>query len=355
MTSRNITVTVAVKDRAGVSASKQLTISEQTPLPVVKGGYYLSGNGDMTADIANMNLKAFTQYHSFADGYMLPGYAKDYLKPLGVRGITGNYVCELKHYGNTNTGAQTLTLEGVRYTVPAPNMTIQKRAGTTFSKAYGYEQIWTGQCDGLLHKLVIQIRNMGGVPMNIQLASEFDTDHEFGTTEGSTNYTWAQADGRAVRALHYMLDYFKTRNLPATTTFSIGMGGFDRLSWVRLHPEDLMAKVNYIQWNAYRRTAAQTAYDVFKRTKAWTDADLGPIAKAKDIIVAEWGSPMSLNDQAAYIKTVPAALKRLNEESTTGRFVMTNYFNSNDGWGTLNPKPAGLEALRQAYLQAPYA
>ena len=354
MISRNIAVSVTVKDRTGASSTRQVNVLEQVPLPVVMGGYYVSGNGNMTADVNGMNLKSFTQYHSFADGIMIPGLNNDYLRTFGTRGILGNYVCEFKHYGNSNTGAQTFTLEGIRYTVPAPNMLIQKRSGTTFPKAYGYEQIWTGQCDGLLHKLLIQIRNMGGVPINIQLASEFDTDHEFGTTENNIGYTWAQADARAVRALNYVLDYFRSRLLPANTTFTIGMGGFDRPSWTRMHPEDLMAKVDFLQWNAYRRSAGQSAYDVFKRTKVWSDADLGPIAKSKHIMIAEWGTPMSLGDQATWIKTVPAAIKRLNEESTTGYYVMTNYFNSNDGWATLNPKAAGLDALKAIYSQNPY-
>lgn len=348
-----ITVNVTVKDKNGNTATRQVPVIQNSPI-VVRGGYYLSGNGDMSSDINGMNLKAFTQYHSFAELVMIPGSGKDYLRTLGSRGILGNYVCELKHYGNSNTGSQSFTLENVRYNVPAPNMTIQKRSGTTFPKAYGYEQIWTGQCDGLLHRLAIQIRNMGNVPINIQLASELDTDHEFGITEGNTNYTPEQADARAVRALIYMIDFIKIKGIPASTTFSIGHGGWDRNSFKRTHTEEIMSKFDYLQWNAYRRSANQTAYEVFKRTKVWSDADLGPVAKAKNILVAEWGSPSSLNDQAAYIRTVPAAIKRLNEESATGRFIMTNYFNSNDAYGTLNPKAAGLAALRDAYLTAPY-
>lgn len=348
-----ITVNVTVKDKNGNATSTQVPVIQNNPTPV-RGGYYLSGNGDMTSDINGMNLKAFTQYHSFAELVMVPGTGKDYLKTLGTRGILGNYVCELKHYGNSNTGAQSFTLDGIRYNVPAPNMVIQKRAGTTFPKAYGYEQIWTGQCDGLLHRLAIQVRNMGVMPINIQLTSELDTDHEFGTTEGSTNYTWEQADTRAIRALIYMIDFIKSKGIPASTTFSVGMGGWDRASFKRIHTEALMAKFDYLQWNAYRRAANQSAYDVFKRTKLWSDADLGPIAKSKNILVAEWGTPSSLNDQAAYIRTVPAAIKKLNDESTTGKIIMTNYFNSNDAYGTLNPKAAGLAALRDAYLTEPY-
>ena len=355
MASRNIAVTVTVKDKLGNTTSKQITVVEQDPTILVAGGYYVSGNGNMTTDTTGMNLKAFTQYHSFAELIMLPGYGKDYLKNLHAKGVWGNYVVELKHYGNSNTGVQNFTLEGKSYSVPAPSMTIQKRAGTTFPKAYGYEQVWSGQCDGLLHRLLIQIRNMGGVKLNIQLASEFDTDHEFGITENGVNYTWEQADARAVRALNYMLDYFRSRGVPAGTTFTVGMGGFNRGAWTRMHPESLMSKVDFLQWNAYRRSAGQTAYDVFNRTKVWSDADLGPIAKAKDILIAEWGTPMSLKDQAAWIKTVPAAIKRLNEESKTGKLVMTNYFNSNDAWGTLNPKADGLAALKVAYSTNPYA
>ncbi len=348
-----ITVNVTVKDKNGNTSSRQVPVIQNNPV-VVRGGYYLSSNGDMSSDINGMNLKAFTQYHSFAELVMIPGTNKDYLKTLGARGILGNYVCELKHYGNSNTGSQSFTLENVRYNVPAPNMVIQKRPNTTFPKAYGYEQVWTGQCDGLLHRLAIQIRNMGNVPINIQLASELDTDHEFGTTEGNTNYTWEQADSRAVRALTYMIDFIKNKGIPSTTTFSLGRGGFDRSSVRRIHTEAMMAKVDFQQWNAYRRAAGQTAYDVFRRTKVWADADLGPIALSKNILVAEWGSPSSLGDQAAYIRSVPAAIKRLNDESTTGTFVMNNYFNSNDAWGTLNPKAAGLAALRDAYLTQPY-
>lgn len=353
MATKNITVNVRVTDKTGKYVEKQVLVTEDTPVTPVLPGYYLSGNGDMTTDISGMNVKSFTQYHSFAESVMIPGYGKDYLKTLHARGITGNYVCELKHYGNSNTGSQTMTLEGVRYTVPAPNMTIQKRPGTTFPKAYGYEQVWTGQCDGLLHKLAIQIRNMGGAPINIQLASEFDTDHEFGITEGTTNYTWEQADARAVRALKYMVDFIKSKTIPSNVTFTVGMGGFDRNAFKRMHPEDLMAKIDFLQWNTYRRDASVTGYSMFKRTKAWADADLGPVAKSKNIIIAEWGTLASLKDQAAFLATVPADIIKLNSESTTGKIVMMNYFNS--GWGTLDPKVAGLAALKSAYSKSPFA
>lgn len=349
---RPLDVYVTVKDRAGNSVEQLVNVIEKTPVQEVMGGYYASGNGVMTRDIQGMNIKSFTQYHSFAEPVMIPGYEKEYLKNLHARGIVGNYVCELKHYGNSNTGSQSMTLEGIRYTVPAPNMLIQKRPGTTFPKAYGYEQVWSGQCDGLLHKLAIQLRNMGGAPINVQLASEFDTDHEFGTTEGTINYTWEQADARAVRALKYMIDFIKTKNIPNNVTFSVGMGGFDRNAFKRMHPEDLMIKVNYMQYNAYRRAANVAAYDMFKRTKAWIDADLGAVAKSKNIIIAEWGSQAALKDQANFLETVPEAVTRLNNEAKTGRIVMMNYFNS--GWGLFDPSAAGLAALKGIYAQEPF-
>ncbi len=353
---KNISVQVFVKDRSGNVATKAVTVQEQTPLPKVSGGYYLTGNGNIAADTINqgMNLRSFTQYHSLAEPVLIPGPNHDYLKEYGKRGIWGNYVVEFKHYGTSNTGSQSFTVEGVKYNVPAPNMLIQKKSPNVLNKAYGYEQIWSGQCDGLLHRLLVQIRNMGGVPLNIQIASELDTDHEYAMTENAREYTWAQADDRAVRAVAYVVDYLKSKGLPSGVTFTVGSGGWDRAAWRRTHPESLMAKLDYIQWNVYRRATNQTAYDLFNRTKIWTDTDLGPIAKSKNILVAEWGTPANFLDQGIYIRSVPAAIKKLNEESSTGFFLMTNYFNSNDAYGTLSPKQGGLDALKQAYSQKPY-
>lgn len=352
MPTRQISVAVKVKDRSGATASYTAEVVEQDPSVVVAGGYYVSGNGDMRADTVNqgMNLKAFTQYHSFADGSTVPGWNADYLKSFISSGIWGNFVLELKHYGAA-AGAQTVNGK----TVPAPNMTIQQREGTTWPKAYGYGQVTSGACDPLFERTVAQINAMPGTnPFNIQIASEFDTDHEFGITENGVAYSWAQADTRAVTALSYMIDFMRARITRPNVTFTIGMGGFDRPSWLRMHPESLASKVDYLQWNVYRRAASETAYSRFMRTKTWTDADLGPLFKAKDILIAEWGTPMSLNDQAAWIRTVPAAIARINSESRTGKIVMTNYFNSNPGWATLNPKQAGLDALKEIYSSSPY-
>ncbi len=358
MANRNIAVNITVRDRAGNTASSVANIVEQEPSFLVSGGYYVSSNGDMRPDTTGqgMNLKSFTQYRSLADGNTFPGYGKEYLRDFTSQGILGNFVLELKHYGAANQNAQTFTVEGRTYTVPAPNMLIQKQLGSP--KAYGYGQMLAGQLDGLLHRAAYQLKSMPG-KVNVQIASEFDTDHESGTAENGVNYTWEQADYRAVDALHYMIDYFRRDGIGSNVTFTVGAAGYNanginRAAYKRMHPESLVAKLGYMQFNCYRRVVSHTAYDIFNRAKVWIDTDLGPIAKSKDIIVAEWGTPMSLGDQAAWIKTVPAAIQRINSESTTGKFVAINYFNSNDGWGTLNPKQAGLDALKYIYNSTPF-
>lgn len=352
MVQRNIAVTLTVKDYAGNITTKIIDILENTLDKAVAGGYYLSGNGDMRSDTVNqgMNLKGFTQYRSFADAYSVPGYQRDYLKTFVSNGIWGNFVVEYKYYGAT-VGPQIVNGK----TVPAPNMTIQQRPSTTWPKAYGYNQIISGVCNPLFDRTIAQINAIpSSNPINIQLASEFDTDHEFGITEDGVTYNWATADAKAVVALIYTIDYMKPRITRSNVTFTVGMGGFDRGAWMRMHPESLADRIDYLQWNVYRRSASDTAYQRFGRTKVWSDADLGPKFKKKDIIVAEWGTPMSLNDQATWIKTVPAAISRLNTESRTGKFVMLNYFNSQNDWATLSPKQAGLDALKFIYGSAPF-
>lgn len=352
---KEISVLITVTDSLGNTTTATQTILEQDPVKVA-GGYYVSGNGDMRADTTaqGMNLKGFTQYRSLADGSTFPGYQKTYLNDYIKSGIWGNFVLELKHYGAA-LGEQRFTVEGKSYVVPAPSMTTQQRPETAWPKSYGYDQITSGQLDGLLHRAAFQLKAMPAGKINVQLASEFDTDHEFGTTESGKVYTWEQSDARALDALNYIIDYFRNYGIRKDITFTIGMGGFNRAAFKRMHPESIMPKIGYLMWNAYRRVASQTAYSIFNRTKLWSDADLGPIAKSRDIIVAEWGTPMSLADQATFIRTVPAAVEKLNNESKTGKFVMMNYFNSNAGWGTLDPKQAGLDALKAIYLTPPFA
>ena len=341
-------VTVTVRDSTGQTAT---AAADYTLVPPVLGGYYLSGNADPTADMSGGNFRSLTQYRSFADGNILPGYNKQWLLTLGRSGVQINMVLELKHYGAGDPGPQTFTVDGVPYTVPAPAMTIQQRPGTVWPKAYGYGQVVAGQCDGLFARALSQYRTMG-FGVNIQLASELDTDHEFGTTEAGKAYTWAESDARAVQAMTYIVNWFRAKGLPAGATFSVGVGGFDRASFTRTHPEALMARLDYLQWNVYATSASDTALARFRRTKDWAVADLGPVALSRPVIVAEWGVRVAeIPDQAAWIATVPPAIARLNAERGPF-FARTNYFNS--GWGTLSPKAAGLAALRSAYARPPY-
>ncbi|MFG2100783.1 hypothetical protein ACGFJ5_09275 [Micromonospora echinaurantiaca] len=340
-------VTVTVRDSAGrtVTASAAYSVA-----PPVLGGYYLSGGADPTADLAGGNFRSLTQYRSFADGYTFPGYNRTWLTNLGRAAVQINMVLELKHYGAAD-GPQTFAVDGVSYTVPAPAMTIQQRPGTTWPRAYGYGQVLAGQCDGLFARALSQYRTLG-FGVNVQLASELDTDHEFGTTEAGRTYTWAESDARAVQALTYIVNWFKARPLPAGTTFSVGVGGFDRACFQRTHPEALMAKLDFLQWNVYATAPEHTALSRFRRTRDWVVADLGPVALARPVLIAEWGVRVAeIPDQAKWIATVPAAIAALNAERGP-RIVRTNYFNS--GWGTLSPKAAGLAALRAAYATRPY-
>ncbi|MEU5905347.1 hypothetical protein ABZ780_13350 [Micromonospora sp. NPDC047467] len=341
-------VTVQVRDAAGHTATATADYNLSQP---VLGGYYLSGGADPTADMAGGNFRSLTQYRSFADGHIFPGYNRPWLTNLGKAGVQMNMVLELKHYGAPDTGPQTLTVDGTAYTVPAPSMTIQQRPGTTWPKAYGYTQVVTGQCDGLLHRALAQYRTLG-FGVNIQFASELDTDHEFGTTENGKAYTWAESDARAVQAINYILTWFKARTLPAGTTFSVGLGGFDRACFQRTHPESLMARLDFLQWNAYATNANDTALARFRRTKDWAVADLGPVALSRPVIIAEWGvRAAEIPNQPAWIASVPAAVAKLNAERGP-QIARTNYFNS--GWGTLSPRAAGLAALREAYAKRPY-
>lgn len=341
-------VTVTVRDRAGHAAT---ATADYRVAPPVLGGYYLAGNADPTADLAGGNFRSLTQYRSLADGYVLPGYNATWLAALGRAGTAVNLVLELKHYGAAGTGPQSFTVDGTAYTVPAPAMTIQQRPGTTWPRAYGYGQVLAGLCDGLLARALAQYRGLG-FPVNIQLASELDTDHEFGTTEAGVAYDWAQSDARAVQAMTYIVNWFRARPLPAGTTFSVGSGGFDRAAWQRTHPEALMARLDFLQWNVYATDPSHTALARFRRTRDWAVADLGPVALSRPVLIAEWGVRVAeFPDQAAWIATVPAAIARLNSERGP-RIVRTNYFNSS--WGTLNPKARGLAALRAAYATTPY-
>ncbi|RIV38030.1 hypothetical protein [Micromonospora radicis] len=341
-------VTVSVRDSSGQSATARADYTVAAP---VLGGYYLGGNADPTADMAGGAFRSLTQYRSFADGHIFPGYNRPWLTTLGRSGVRLNMVLELKHYGVPDTGPQTFTVDGVSYTVPAPAMTIQQRPGTVWPKAYGYGQVLAGQCDGLFARALSQYRTMG-FGVNVQLASELDTDHEFGTTEAGKSYTWAESDARAVQAVTYIVNWFRAKALPQGATFSVGLGGFDRPAFQRTHPESLMSRLDFLQWNVYATSPGHTALDRFRRTKDWAVADLGPVALSRPVIIAEWGVRVAeIPDQAAWIATVPPAIARINAERGP-LIARMNYFNS--GWGTLSPKAAGLAALRAAYARPPF-
>jgi hypothetical protein len=107
--------------------------------------------------------------------------------------------------------------------------------------------------------------------------------------------------------------------------------------------------VDYLNFNPYNHSApSRTPYEVFSRTYAWLD-DLPAEAASKQVILAEFGTNRTFGNQAEWLRQVPAAVARLP------RIRMTNYFNSDGDWGVLEPKQAGLDALKYAYSQPPYA
>lgn len=347
------TLLIAAGISTGHSSKSYADLADSCSVPNIRGGYYLGGNADMTADAIKIgNVEAITQYRSMADGSQFPGYKKGWIDALGPT-VIRNFVLELKSYGGS-AGAQTFTVDGISYVIPAPAMTIQQRPQTVWPKAYGYDQMLSGQLDGLLARSLSQIKTMRyNETLNIQLASEFDTDHEFGTTENGVAYTWEESDARAVPVVKYIIEWFRDHGLPDGVTFSVGMGGFDRASWTRMHPASLAPQVEVLQWNAYNHGKWRSAYEVFNRTKAWSIEDLPQAWLTKPVYIAEWGTASSLGDQAQWIRTVPDALVRLNLEAGP-TIVVANYFNSNPTWATLMPKEAGLIGLHDAYGSAPF-
>lgn len=316
----------------------------------VKGGYYLSGEGDVTADAATLgNMESLTQYRSIADGFTFPGWEKQWLNDLGP-GVDRNFVLELKHYGAAE-GPQ--TIDGV--VVPAPDMTIQQRPGTIWPRAYGYRQVTSGKVDPLLDRALDQLKAMPHAEtVNLQIGSEFDTDHEFGTTENGIALGWRASDARAVTAVEYIIRYFRSHGLPAGVTFSIGMGAWDRAAFRRMHPESLRADVEVLQWNAYNFHTARTPYEVLNRTRAWAIADL-PRWRNKEVVIAEWGTAASLGDQASWISGVGDAITRMNSDKRGFSIGTLNYYNANPDWATLTPRQEGLDALRDLYASPPFS
>jgi hypothetical protein len=311
---------------------------------VVWGGYYLGGNADIRPNTTDrgMHLTSLTTYRSFYDNFVFPGWQKDWISTLMGQGVEPNVVLELKTYGGPPPAS--LTCAGRQYTVPQPTMTAQQRPGTTPAKFYGYDQVTGGKLDGLLCRAVAQLDALPAGPVTVQFASERDTDHEFGITMNGTAYTWAQADALAVPAYTYIVDYFRTHSTRAGARYTVGMAGFDHDSFVRSY----VPAADDIQYNAYNHGAtSRPAYDIFHRTYAWL-GELPAGAQAKNVVIAEFGTSLKYANQAEWLGTVPAAIDRLP------RVRMTNYFDSDTDWGTLDPRPAGLDALARAYATDPY-
>lgn len=303
----------------------------------IRTGYYRSGNGAPSSGV--VGIESVTQYRSMADGSVWPGY-QSWTTAL-PDDVERTYAIEFKYYGAT-VGTQTVNGK----TVPAPAMHIQKRAGTTFPVAYGYGQMTSGALDPLLDRMNAQLKTMvAGRPnmrVNWQIASEFDTDHEFGTDEAGTTYTPAQSDVRAVQAITYMVNYLRDHGLPEQVTFTVGMAGIWRDSWLRMHPPSLAWIIDGgLQYNAYNHsTPGREPYVVFNMTKAWSVADLSARWLQKPIVIEEWGTPASQGDQATWLAKVPAAIVRMNSEPGPD-VVRLNYFDSNPPWGTFDPRERG--------------
>lgn len=315
----------------------------------IRTGYYRSSNAEPSANVRG--IESITQYRSMADGSVWPGYQKAWITAL-PDSVERTYAVEFKYYGAT-VGPQTVNGK----TVPAPNAHVQRRAGSPFPVAYGYGQMVAGQLDPILDRMNAQLKTMvAGRPnmaVNWQIASEFDTDHEFGYDEAGVEYTWAQADAKAVQAITYMVNYLRDHGLPEQVTFTVGMAGIWRDPWTRMHPPSLAWIIDGgLQYNAYNHSVpGREPYQVFNMTKAWSVADLSARWNAKPIVIEEWGTPASQGDQATWLAKVPAAIARMNSEPgpKVGRL---NYFDSNPPWGTLDPRDRG-EAAFTAMMADP--
>lgn len=360
-------ITVTATDSTGQSAQSTVDFTISSPQRVA-GGIYFGGNADIRPDTLNrnpsINITGIQQYRSFADGFQYPGWQKQWVHDLVSDGKWLNLVVELKHYGAA-VSVQNFTVEGRSYSVPVPN----GRTRLTIDNAltFGYQQVYSGQIDGLLHRLLAQLRSIPtGKRVNVQLGSEVDTDNaNGGVIENNVTYARDQADLRAVQAYKYIADWLRNppngiAPLPNTVTLSMGYAGqWSGLpGFLRTHPESLMDKLDYLHMNSYNRSANWTAEARFREIVDWAHV-LGPIGRSKNIIVSEFGSNASfMPNQAGYMAQVPAAIAKLNNEQFArgeGRFVMTLWFGSNsDQWGLLNPKEPGLVALQQMLDTAPY-
>lgn len=338
----------------------------------VRGGFYMGGNADVRLNTIAIgtNLRSFTQYHSMHEvgASIIPG-AGTWQRILGDTGIASNTVVELKSYatGNGQVGTQSFSLEGRSYIVPpmAGRIQLGSNNSSTGPWAYSYSQVTAGAIDGLLHRLLVALRTKSPAQwINIQFASEVDTDNQFGTVDGATWFDWPTSDSQAVAAYSYMINWLRNpptgiAGLPnhlAPVTFSMGWAGAwsGPDAYVRAHPASL--PVDYCHHNVYNHGANRSATTNFQETISYRGGcDL--VIKQKPIIIAEWGCNAAY-DQQTYISTVPSALNEINATLAVngyGQIVMANYFNSaGSTWGTLTPLAAGLQALRNAYATSPF-
>lgn len=328
----------------------------------VRGGIYVRAGADWRADFAGVNIGSFTSYASLAQPgpAIYPGAA--WRAGLVAAGLAFNLVVELKHYGAGSPAGQSFTVEGRKYAVPVPDGRIQCRPGAAaWPVAWSYDQVLSGACDGLIHRLLAALHTIPPVAwVNVQLASEVDTDNEFGTQAGRMIYAKGPSDLKARAAYAYIIGWLRTppagvAPLDRNVTFSVGWSGawsgFE--SFARLHDDAMPVQV--VQWNVYNQNGNLTPYE--RLTSMMTSyRRLGPTMRSKPIIIAEWGTNAAhAGGQAPYIDAWPAAVARVNAEQEArgeGQIVMTNYFDS--GWGLLNPRPVGIAALGRAYAAVPF-
>ena len=333
---RDITVTLRVKDSLGNLTTKDVIIEEDTSTPLVLGGYYKGSGADIYPDTVNreMNLRSHTTYRSFADANLFPGWNKQWILNLMNAGVHMNYVLEWKFYGNTGTSALGVT----------PNSIMQQRPSTTWPRFFGWNQVLNGSCDILMDRAIGQLNTLP-TPINIQFTSERDTDNEFGITENSTYISWSYADTLARQGISYCINYFKDNGAPLGTTYTAGIGGFNKASFLRSY----VPEVDFMQYNCYNHNGWRSPLQVFKRTYDWID-ELPVAARQLDIIIAEWGCtyPSSAAPtgatQGSWLRQVPTAVAQLP------KIKIANYFNS--GWGTLTSE--GLTGLIDCYNQHPF-
>ncbi len=344
--------------------------------PRVAAGYYIVSNGNPALDarFPAARWTAQTRYAGFsqAAGAQLPptGWVRDFL----ARGGWLNLVLELKSYaaGNAMVGAQTIVVEGRSYSVPAQEA-VRHPDRSTAAPMWSYSQVLDGDCDGLLHRSLAAIRSVlalvPGARINVQLDSEIDTTNQYGIKVGGTTTPWAAADAQAAAACAYMIEWMKNppsgiAPVPARVTFSTGHAGqWSEIQspgcFERLHPEWL--PIDYVMQNCYNHSANWTPYDRLMEMQNVRYATCGPIMRAKQAMIAEFGSRASYpGSHAAYLAEWPAAVNEANVAAMRrgdGPYVMTNWFGSNSPeWGKVpdSEKAAFFEAMGRAYSTSPF-